>query len=755
MTAQTKRFLAVLLAGGFLLLGISFASLASITADAGGPYAIAEGDAVSLNATQCTSTSPIVSYEWDLDGAPGAEVTRVAPLVPWSALAAAGIDDNGAYIITLSIENEDAETDSTTATINVSNTAPVVDAGHTYDIDEGDSLALDGSGTFDYGDDALGPYDWDLDGDKDYSDGVTGATPNVSWAQLEGLSVNDDGEYTIWLRVADEDGATGESSARLTIHNTPPVAQDTGGPYEISEGDDLHLTGTASDISSADTFSYVWDIDGAPIGDPDFDDGVAVANKVVPWHVLVQFGLGDGPSGHTVRLTVMDDDGSISSDSAPLTILNTDPVITVCPAALTTYYDDPVEDLTGAFFDPGTDTWTGTVDWKDGNVNPLTINSTAQTFKLPDHTYLTAPPGETDYDVEISVIDDDAGEGTCTFTITVIHDITPPVVTLTSVPDPISNVVSPTLKWEGTDDFTPTNEIVYSWRLDGGAWSAWSTDTQVQFIQITQGAHVFEVKAKDLAGNVSDPVETEWRTDVSEPVIEIYVPEFLGGYILASTVLADWRASDAVASVVSTTATVPSGDPLDTSTVGVFPFMVQATDLAGNVGMKTVPYRIVPAVVPTPPEGTEGIDLRMVPSFGPPEAPMVLWSFLNKPLEGAYNEDGELIIEPLRYVRDEPIGVSFQLANALGNLLVYDTGNVWIDVSRIVPSGFIEEYELVAFYEVPYDPVLEVYATEIPYGDTENDWWALTPGVYKLSLTLRAVWLESLEIQTVWIEILE
>lgn len=754
MIQLTRRVAVLFTAGMVVAIALAVPGFASIDAVPGGPYNIAEGDAVTLDATQCTSSAPIVSYAWDLDGVPGAEATRVAPLLTWANLVAAGINDSGAYVITLTVANDVPESDTDTATINVSNSPPVVDAGHTYDIFEGDSLALDGSGTFDYGDDVLGPYDWDLDGDKDYSDGVGGVTPTVSWAQLEALSVNDDGEYTIWLRVADSDSDTAEASARLTIHNTPPVAQVTGGPYTIAEGENLSLTGTASDISSADTFSYVWDIDGAPIGDPDFDDGVAVANKVVPWGELVDLGMGDGPSAHTVRLTVMDDDGSISADSTPLTITNTAPIITVCPGDLTVYYDDPVEDLGGSFFDPGTDTWTGTVDWDDGDVDPVTINGAAQTYELPTHTYLTAPPGETDYTVEVEIADDDAGVGDCSFTITVIHDVTPPTIWFTDTPLDPSNDITPHFAWMGSDDFTPDDEIVYSWRLDGGAWSSWSTATAVTLSLLSpHGEHTFEVRAKDFADNVSDPISFDWEVDATAPLIFIDTPSLNQKLILNSVVLADWWVQDLGTGVETVNASFPDGAPIDTSTIWKYIFTVEATDRAGNTTDRSVRYRVAPAVVPIapPPEEPqvnvdgESISMQPLPH-------REIWSFLTRPLPTHFDADGQLIIDPVIYVLGETIGVAFRLSDALGVPVINDTGNVYIDIVRVIQSGPIPEYELIGFHEVPYDPVLELYATEIPFGE-EYGWRALTPGLYKLSLTIRSVWLESLEIETIWIEL--
>jgi len=722
------------------------------TADAGGPYTIGEGDAVTLDASECTSTVPIILYAWDLDGTAGAETTGVHPLVTWAELVAAGINDDGSYLITLSIEDEDGGTDSDTATIYVTNTAPVPNAGHTYDIDEGQSLVLDGTASFDYGDDVLGPYDWDIDGDKDYSDGISGSTVTVSWAQLESLFVNDDGEYTIWLRVADEDGAQSEASARLTIHDAPPYDTSAGGPYTIWEGDDLMLSGSTLDPSSADTFSYIWDFDGKPIGEPDFDDGTQGFTKTVPWEVLVEFGMGDGPINGTARLTVMDDDGMSDGASVSLVILNTAPSITECPDPLTTYHFDPVENLSGSFEDPGVDIWTGTVDWKDGTVDNLDIDQGNQEYALPSHTFSTAPPGLTDYDVEVTVSDDDGDMDTCTFTISVIHDVTPPTVVLTKVPAVFSNQSGPRLEWEGTDDFTPVNEIEYSYRLDGGAWSSWSVATWTKLSDLSEDDHVFEVRARDYAGNISDVVSTSWRTDTSAPVIEVDIPEAYSAYILHSVVLVEWTATDVITQVVTATGTAPSGGRLPTSRLGFRTFTVRATDKAGNTSEEEIPYWVIPGLEPDIPADSVGMAVRHAPRLGAPGASLELWSFLARPLEGTYDEEGNFVLLPLRYVKDAPIAVRFRLSDANGEPLIYESGCVWIDVCRVVPDGDLETLELVALYEVPLDPDSGQYETVIPYGESD-DWWALTPGLYKLSLTVKSAWVESLEIESVWLEV--
>ena len=67
---------------------------------------------------------------------------------------------------------------------------PVADAGGPYVISEGDSLNLDASGTTDADSISL-LFRWDVDGDGDFDENVTGETPSLSWAELTALGIND------------------------------------------------------------------------------------------------------------------------------------------------------------------------------------------------------------------------------------------------------------------------------------------------------------------------------------------------------------------------------------------------------------------------------------------------------------------------------------------------------------------------------------------------------------------------------------
>src|SRR6185295_8523010 len=97
--------------------------LVAFRAEAGGPYAGGEGEAIQLDATGTVDPeSRIVRYEWDLDG-DGAfdDATGTTP--------AATFPDQGTYTIVLRTVDATGRSDTDAAVVTVANREPVVDAG--------------------------------------------------------------------------------------------------------------------------------------------------------------------------------------------------------------------------------------------------------------------------------------------------------------------------------------------------------------------------------------------------------------------------------------------------------------------------------------------------------------------------------------------------------------------------------------------------------------------------------------------------
>jgi hypothetical protein len=104
--------------------------------------------------------------------------------------------------------------------------------------------------------------------------------------------------------------------------NEPPTNVSAGGPYTISEGDSLTLSGSATDPESA-TLTYSWDVNG----DGTFGDATG-ANPTLTWAQLNALGITDGFVGSTRDVSVRVSDGvtdPVTSTSTLLSIDNTAP----------------------------------------------------------------------------------------------------------------------------------------------------------------------------------------------------------------------------------------------------------------------------------------------------------------------------------------------------------------------------------------------------------------------------------------------
>ncbi len=82
-------------------------------------------------------------------------------------------------------------------------------------------------------------------------------------------------------------------------------------------------------------------------------------------------------------------------------------------------------------------------------------------------------------------------------------DTTPPETTITSGPSGTIDVGSATFEFSASDNNGDVG-LTYSYRLDGGSWSTYSSSTTAVFSGLSEGPHTFEVRAKDASGNV-DP----------------------------------------------------------------------------------------------------------------------------------------------------------------------------------------------------------------------------------------------------------
>ena len=175
--------------------------------------------------------------------------------------------------------------------------------------------------------------------------------------------------------------------------NTAPTA-DAGGPYEVNEGSNIVLDGTASNDPHNAVLTFSWapatNLNDASIATPIYN------------------GLDDTVDDLT--LTVRDEGGDVTpelaledEDTTTVTVLNVPPTVN---AIGDTIKEGEIATVSATFTDPGTlDTHTATIDWDDGS--PLQAVDVLDLATGVDHEY-----GDNgNFNVVVTVTDDDGGIG--------------------------------------------------------------------------------------------------------------------------------------------------------------------------------------------------------------------------------------------------------------------------------------------------------------------------------------------------------
>ena len=289
--------------------------------------------------------------------------------------------DDGVYTVTLTVTDDEGESDVCWLTVTVLNVAPVVDLGPDRSVDEGDLVELHG---------AYSDPGW-LDTHSltwDYGDGTSMADPTGTVLDTS-CTYMDDGVYTVTLTVTDDDGGVGSDTLVVTVNDLSPTADFEWAPEPQFEG----VPDSFFDVSTSypdEIVGWSWD----------FGDG-GFSTDQNPVYTYFDNGV------YSVTLTVTDDDGSTDVVMYHVTVLNVPPTADAGEAQTAHEGDTVIFD--GGFTDPGTDTHTYEWDFGDGGSDSGTLT--------PTHAY-----GDNGvYTVTLTVTDDDGGFDTDTTVVTVLN----------------------------------------------------------------------------------------------------------------------------------------------------------------------------------------------------------------------------------------------------------------------------------------------------------------------------------------------
>lgn len=249
---------------------------------------------IELTSTSSDPDGAIASTAWDLDNdgqfddAGGAQTSH-------------SFVSEGVHRVRMRVTDDDGDRDTAAALIAVAapaNQPPVAGfnvnpvSPEAFEEASFTSTSSDPDGT-------IASYEWDLDNDGQFDDATGSAASRVF-----GVT----GEYTIRLRVIDDDGASAVATEQVTVvapANYPPIASFEYSPANPQAGDTVQFTSTANDPDGSIS-AREWDLDGGL----DFDDGTG-PTALKTFH---------GGGTFTVRLRVTDNGGKTATVSRQIVV---------------------------------------------------------------------------------------------------------------------------------------------------------------------------------------------------------------------------------------------------------------------------------------------------------------------------------------------------------------------------------------------------------------------------------------------------
>jgi subtilisin-like proprotein convertase family protein len=199
--------------------------------DAGGPYSVAEGASLTLDASGTTDADgDALSYTWDVNGdGTFGDATGVNPTLTWSQLGALGIND-GPATFQMKVRVSDGQANGTVTSaavqLSVTNTAPTASVTGLSDATRGAPLSLSFGALDPSSVDQAAGFDFTIDwGDGSSTGPVHNGSPisrSHTYAHV--------GVYTVSVTATDKDGGTSVAATKtVTVAGAEVVSGACGG----------------------------------------------------------------------------------------------------------------------------------------------------------------------------------------------------------------------------------------------------------------------------------------------------------------------------------------------------------------------------------------------------------------------------------------------------------------------------------------------------------------------------------------------
>ena len=387
--------------------------------DVGGPYTIAEGEALVLH-TEVPSTPwfHLVGYitekhqvyeilAWELWTGDDDSIT-----IPWQRLQDGHVganlpfvSDEGEYRLIYAVQYANGDVARKEFDITITNAPPVASLSISMThVDEGGQATVTINASDPARDDNEDlTYYFDIDNDGIYER----VDPAAGTESIHEFTFSDDGEnIVVRALVTDGDGGSTEVFGVITVNEVAPTLNvvPVSGQFAATEGAEFSLALSATDPGD-DTISR-WVIDWGDGSPRDIHEGAA--------HTVTHRFRQSGSL--TIEVWAYDEDGAYST-SESVTVANVAPTlagVTVTPAT-----EGAETRLSGAFSDPGVEeSFEAEVDWGDGNRQIYRLDGEADDF---DFGHVYARDGS--YTIVIVLRDADDAEDTATTNVVVANAV--------------------------------------------------------------------------------------------------------------------------------------------------------------------------------------------------------------------------------------------------------------------------------------------------------------------------------------------
>lgn len=414
------------------------------------PYAVAKDATVntvtpvSISGDSSYDTDgKVVRYRWTLHNS----------TVLWGSPLVISYPDDGRYRVTLTVWDDDGESDTTAIYVTVLNQAPKVNmVVNRSMVSIGESIGLDASASYDV-DGAIASYTWI------FGDTTTGSGKVVSHAY------SSNGSYNITLVVVDDDGALAHKTARVIVGNSAPVAVARASSGYVLTFERVEFNASSSSDPDGNLASYAWD----------FGDGQSSSGKTTS-HSYVDDGM------YTVTLTVTDTGGAYGITVITVVVGNRAPhveftdltVVTGEAVLLDGSYCYDMDGYIAAYL------W----DLGDGLV-----------YSTANATHVWDNPGA--HRATLRIWDDDGATNETVFNVTVLNRS--PVAFM--VASPLQTTLAKPVRFNGTGSYDPDGEIVnWTWNFGDGKRAY---GPQVSHTYTVYGTYLATLTVRDDTGGIN------------------------------------------------------------------------------------------------------------------------------------------------------------------------------------------------------------------------------------------------------------